>query len=430
MGVAVRSFILTRSLSIELNMKRAMSIEKLADTDTDTVPPGSSDNKRTRRETRSSTRGGGSAAGRTTKDTSQFNRGRSRTRASNDALTDAGVSLPDQDSFTYPSNNAEAELACLQSENLCLRSQVSDMELNYGTKIASLSSTVIELSNKVAFLLTFLGIMEGGGGDNAAPAHVVSRHPQPAPGPSASGIQQSDMLAQPEKETCMSSIAAVNRFTGRSFAEVVKTSVPGAIFKQTVISAVYQDMKDIERRTRNVVVSGLKPVTGSKDMNVISDLLCSEFCRSFDIVSCKRLGAVNSGKIQPLLLSFRGVEDATFLIDNAKSLRHSSNADIRKTVFINRDLTKAQAKAEFDRRCQLRNAKLRVTVKPTSGTESNSNMEVSACDALPGGSICNPDAAPFVPRQSELTTNPDFVSDFVHHSDGTVDTHPSQGSCG
>lgn len=416
-------YVLIRSHCIEPSMKRVLSFEKL--TDTDTLLSGSSDTKRTRKDTRSSARGAGAAAERTSRDTSQSSTSRSRSQTSqtsHDAPLDIAEPLPDLDS----------ELACLRSENICLRSQIADIELKHGTKIASLSSTVIELSNKVAFLLTFLGIVDGDGGNDAAPAHAGSSHSQPAPGSGVGGIQHSVPLAQLEKVTSTLSAGAENRLSERSFAEVVKTSVPGAIFKQTIISAVYQDMKDSERRAKNVVVSGLRPITGSKDMNVISELLCSEFCRSFDIVSCKRLGATNSGKIQPLLLSFRREEDASFLINNAKSLRHSSNDDIRKTVFINRDMTKAQAKAEFDRRCQLRNMKAKLAVKPTSGTESLSNMEVSVCDALPGGSICNPEAAPFVPRLPETALNSvaDSISDVVHHSEVTDNNCPSQGSCG
>jgi len=55
------------------------------------------------------------------------------------------------------------------------------------------------------------------------------------------------------------------------------------------------------------------------------------------------------GRIQPLLVVLRSVD---YLIKNAKRLRQSNDSDIRNSVYINPDLTKAEAQNAYQRRCR------------------------------------------------------------------------------
>ena len=70
---------------------------------------------------------------------------------------------------------------------------------------------------------------------------------------------------------------------------------------------------------------------------------------SVDVVKCRRLGRHQTGRVQPLLVVFSSASDASYLIDNARRLRQSSNPHIRESVYTNADLTKAD-----QRRCRRR----------------------------------------------------------------------------
>jgi hypothetical protein len=82
----------------------------------------------------------------------------------------------------------------------------------------------------------------------------------------------------------------------------------------------------------------------SDDKTLVVDLCQSELDISPDIITTKRLGKPVPGRAQPLLVTFRQVEQAKRIINLAKSLRRSSNPTIRQHVFINRNLTKAELK--------------------------------------------------------------------------------------
>jgi hypothetical protein len=61
----------------------------------------------------------------------------------------------------------------------------------------------------------------------------------------------------------------------------------------------------------------------------------------------KRLGIPQPNKPQPLLVVLRSVDYAQQIIDNAKRLRKSADPEIRRQVFINRNLTRAESEAAY-----------------------------------------------------------------------------------
>jgi len=121
--------------------------------------------------------------------------------------------------------------------------------------------------------------------------------------------------------------------------------------KNAVISAVYADFEEKDRRARNIVVSGLP--TSQSDKTSVENLCNTEFCYVPQIIKCRRLGRPE-GCIQPLLVVLRSVEEADYLIKNAKRLRQSNDSDIRNSVYINPNLTKAEAQNAYQRRCRRR----------------------------------------------------------------------------
>ena len=150
-------------------------------------------------------------------------------------------------------------------------------------------------------------------------------------------------------------------------------TILSAPLRRAVILAVYIDFEEKDRRAKNVVFTGV-PTTCISDKASVERLCHAEFGFSPQIVKCRRLGQPRSGYIQPLLFILQTVEEAEFLIKNAKLLRQSRDAAIRDSVYINPDQTKAEALAAYRRRCGRRElAAARNTTRSTSVTGNNSD---------------------------------------------------------
>jgi hypothetical protein len=76
------------------------------------------------------------------------------------------------------------------------------------------------------------------------------------------------------------------------------------------------------------------------------------------------------GKIQPLLIVFRKVDEAKLILSNAKRLRQSTDNLTRDQVYINPRLTKAEARAAIERRCQRRHLAQQKSNRLASATAS------------------------------------------------------------
>jgi len=72
-----------------------------------------------------------------------------------------------------------------------------------------------------------------------------------------------------------------------------------------------------------------------------------------------------------LLVSLSTAEEASYLISNARHLRRSNNELVRKNIYINADLTPAEAKAAYELRCARR--RQRTSVSQTRGSSSATN---------------------------------------------------------
>ena len=193
-------------------------------------------------------------------------------------------------------------------------------------KIADQQKTISKLSHQVTCLLSYLGL-----DDTQLTAFQAAS--------AAEGSSSSDGVA-----------------TGtETFAKVAaRRPVPlSSALKQSVVSAVYRDFEDRDRRNKNIVVNGL-PVDMGNDVAAIKGVLENEFGREFTVLKCRRLGRPLSGKIQPLLVTLESPIVADFITSNARQLRQSSNAMVRTSVFINPDITKAEAFAAYQNRVERR----------------------------------------------------------------------------
>ena len=151
-----------------------------------------------------------------------------------------------------------------------------------------------------------------------------------------------------------SSVAARNTQTEQSKHELSK-------FRQSMVAAVYVDQRDKDRRATSFIISGLPTSSSFPDQQIVTDLCSNEFNIQIDIASTKRLGKTSmpstsssSAKIQPLLVNVKNPDHAKTIISSARRLRQSTVSAIRDNVFINANLTKAEATAAYELRCRRR----------------------------------------------------------------------------
>jgi len=149
-------------------------------------------------------------------------------------------------------------------------------------------------------------------------------------------------------------------------AKATHAPSPMSPFRVAVLSAVYSDMKEQEIRSKNFIISGLTASADNEDKTVV-EALCEEELHVKPVVkSCRRLGKVIPGKVRPLKVTVRTAEQATSVIAAAKNLRKSNDEYVQRNVYINADLTKAQADAAYRARCQRRQARAARDSQPSS----------------------------------------------------------------
>lgn len=127
-------------------------------------------------------------------------------------------------------------------------------------------------------------------------------------------------------------------------------------FRQSLVAAVYVDQSLKQHRQTSLIVSGLAPSTTVSDMNQVKSLCETELNLPPNIVTTKRLGRSLQDKIQPLLVVLQSAEQAQQIISNARQLRKSANETVRTKVYINPNLTRAEAEAAYHVRVQRREA--------------------------------------------------------------------------
>ena len=126
--------------------------------------------------------------------------------------------------------------------------------------------------------------------------------------------------------------------------------------EQSMRRAVQTELSDKERRSKNVIVTGLAPSEFVSDDTLFLEL-CEENLPTKPLIirdRCRRLGRVIDGKIQPLLVTLVSADSVSELLHSAKELRKSSNSVIRSTVYINADMTTAERQLAFEQRAHRR----------------------------------------------------------------------------
>lgn len=118
----------------------------------------------------------------------------------------------------------------------------------------------------------------------------------------------------------------------------------------TLVS-VHKELEEKRRRATNVIVHGLPPRDGVGDEITFSRFM-EEHLRvkpAFDGTKCRRLGKAQNGKPQPLLVVFNNTMGAADVLASTGDLRRSA-----PSVFINADLTRAEAQLAYEERARRR----------------------------------------------------------------------------
>jgi len=164
---------------------------------------------------------------------------------------------------------------------------------------------------------------------------------------------------------------------------------------------IHKTIHDINRRKCNVVISGLPECI---DDSLSDEAIFTQFCEdnltvkpSLAKAGCRRLGRVRVPDGQPrrLLVHLRTEDSAAALLSSGRLLQQSSNPQV-KAVYVNPDLSPAEAKLAYENR-QRRRERLNKRNVAVSGynmdsydkTESgdNRNLGTNATASASGVSI-------------------------------------------
>ena len=282
--------------------------------------------------------------------------GRKRRRKQKDRTPPAANDDTIDDLNASQDSDAETSTVIVPSSDTIatLRQQVENQQV-----------TINRLSNQVDFLLQFLGI-KANTSDAEWPtlaASLLSKSKKSKPLTNPTMIDQSNQQSTSQP-------GGSSQIPQQQKKPVqVSLSLPQSL-SHAVVTAVYCDMKDRERRSRNVVVSGFKKDQAVSDDECVKELFRSEFPRPVEVVRSRRLGPERPGRVQPLLVSLKTDSDAQYLVTNARLLRLSSDHYTRSIVYINADVTKAEAQAAYLERCERRKRAAARAAHAASGSDA------------------------------------------------------------
>jgi hypothetical protein len=216
--------------------------------------------------------------------------------------------------------------------------------------VAQQKEMISTLSSQLNFVLSFLDIQRGDAFQlqpsvGASPSDEATNAATASNDCTKSATDMENVAPHAVTEMLHHPVAA-------SFADVVKRSVSREIADSrriTAAAAMYLEQANKASRANSFLVSGV-PVSESPDNVLVENLCQEEFRLSVKILSCKRIGRQYQDKPCSLLVYVHSCEQAQAVISSAKLLRKSSKATVRTCIFINPNLTKAEAKAQYELR--------------------------------------------------------------------------------
>jgi len=136
-----------------------------------------------------------------------------------------------------------------------------------------------------------------------------------------------------------------------------------------------------------VIVTGLTVSADINDKLSFKRLCMKELGIKPQITLTRRLGG-NKGCVRPLLVGLQSEHDVSSLLSRAITLRQSSTEAVRKSIYINRNLSKEEARLAYKARRRRRHNQQR----------NRHDLQQSVDVSLSAG------AAEFVPTSATVTT--------------------------
>jgi len=273
-------------------------------------------------------------------------------------------------------------------------------------QVDDLQTAVVELKSQVSLLQSALGWTLKGPTTSKNQSRVA---PTTSTGQSDADSGGSSASGGPSTSMEVTTLESDESSTSGLFTEVAsrrRQSNAQRATRDAVVAAVYVDQQRKNDRVNNLVVSGLQPLPNVNDKTVVSDLIRTEIGITPDIVLCRRLGQITTGKVQPLLVVLRTASQADDIFAQAKNLRKSAHSVVKERVFINRHLTDAQARAAYEMRCQRREvAKHRSHQKTVTQQDSRATDSMKSSDAVDAAAVSAAAAASFSLPLSSSTTS-------------------------
>jgi len=201
--------------------------------------------------------------------------------------------------------------------------------------------------------------------------------------------------------------------------------------KTQIQMEVYLAMQDLTRRKSNVIVTGLPEPTDTTnaDIHLADQNTFTRFCEENLTVKpavshkgCMRLGQQDGVRPRRLLVHLTSDEAASQVLQAAKSFNRNSRSSSHQPVYINPDLSPAEAKLAFERRQRRRTARAAetVTVNP-SNYDYVQNSESYRHPAASAG------CAPALPVVCPGTRNVDNDSQTHTAVVGSIDSQTNAG---
>jgi len=336
-----------------------------------------------------------------------------------DNTCEQGSDLLSQDQFQSPSSNAIA-----QSESLTLAHSVQEcisaLLLPVSADVHDLHSTVAQLQTTISQLSAHVSILMSAYSAQTTVHSSSTQHTTPG----SSSVRSTSTHNIVQNVVPSTSASRIDCPVGQlpaahssSYARVVgqsadrragdgRNSGSTAVAQPrgqraercSTVAAVYLDQHEQIRRSRNVVISGLAPSAQYSDKSLVELIFYNEFKVHYEIKHVRRLGqGGTTDKVRPILVTLSCENDAEYLVNNARVLRQSLDQQTCKSVFLNADLTRAQAQAAYEIRCRRR------TSKPTGdGSRTFTNSQLNS---MPG---CRSPRAPAAATDA-ATDFPDFT---------------------
>jgi len=272
-------------------------------------------------------------------------------------------------------------------------------------KIEKQQTMIEKLTWKLDSVLSFMGI------SHTATDTVVSNM--------SIGNHAPDLNSQ-DVDTVMSDDTVPSYATVASHAPVsISASRQPRNLSDVVVTALYKEQMNKDRRSKSVVVNGFHESQASTDRESFIQLCSTELQIDPDVVYVKRIGSGSGtsqgqGRVRPLLVAVRTSAEAMTLVERSKAADRSTTDQKMRGVYINPNLSKAESKAAYEERCRRRSAAQRrgESRQPSSRQQSRSvrNDHISRSDtdrpevaALVERSLLNPTASKFTIAGSCVT---------------------------